>query len=127
MRYLHAVMTTVLLGLLFVGCGRSLEKYGEVPDASAQKTPISAILFSPNEYGGKDVVIEGTISAECPTGGWIHVEDTSGHRIYVEFHGAEFAPIPQRAGRGVVVKGTVYVSEGGSKEVQLLGKGILIQ
>jgi hypothetical protein len=127
MKHLYAIAATVLLALCVIACGKSIETYGETPDEKAAKTPISAILFSPKQYLDKEVVIEGTISSECPTGGWINVQDASGHTIYVEFHGAEFAPIPQRAGSPVVVKGVVFQSEAERKEVQLLGKGVVIR
>jgi hypothetical protein len=127
MKYLGAIAATCLLALCCIACGKRIETYGDIPDEKAIKTPISAILFSPQQYLNKDVVIEGRISTECPTGGWIDVEDASGHTIHVEFHGAEFAPIPQRAGSPVVVKGVVFQSEGPNKEVQLVGKGVVIR
>jgi hypothetical protein len=127
MKHLFATVMTALVGLCCIACGRSIENYGEVPTDLAERTPISAILLSPKEYVGKVVVIEGVIETECPTGGWILVADKEGHKIYVEFHGAEFAPIPQRVGSVVVAKGVVFQSEGQEKEIKLLGKGIGIR
>lgn len=127
MKCLYAIAITVVAALCCISCGRSVEKYGEAPDEKAPKTAIAAILLSPQQYVNEEVVIEGTIATECPTGGWINVEDNEGHTLHVEFHGAEFGPIPQRGGRRVIVKGVVFQSSGPSKEVQLLGRGVLIQ
>ncbi len=122
-----AILLSGLLGLYVVGCGPRVEKFGEAPDETAPKTNISTVLFNPQNHIDKEVIVEGTIASECPTGGWINVRDTSGSTIYVEMHSAPFAPIPQRVGKRVLVKGLVYQSEGTTKETKLLGKGIVIK
>lgn len=127
LKHLFAIAATIFLSLCCVCCEKQPEKYGEIPDEQATRTPITSILDSPETYIDKAVVIEGTIASECPTGGWIGIEDTTGHKIYVELHGTAFAPIPQRIGKKVVVKGIVFQSEGASREVKLLGQGVLIQ
>lgn len=126
MKHLYSFAIAAITVLCCISCEKSSERYGEIPDEKAIRTPISTILFSPQQYLNQEVVIEGTIASECPTGGWIKVKDTAGHNLYVEFHGATFAPIPQRVGRKVIVKGVVFQSESASKEVQLLGKGVMI-
>jgi hypothetical protein len=115
----------IIIGFCCLGCGKKAEQYGEVPTTS--RTPISSILVSPQEYMSKEVVITGVITSECPSGGWIVVEEASGHRIYVDMHGSTFAPIPQRVGETVVVKGIVFQGSGRAKEVKLIGKGVLIK
>lgn len=127
MKYLLSVVIAIFLSFCCVGCGKKVENYGDIPEENAQKTPISAILLSPNQYKDKEVVIEGVITNECPTGGFIYVDDQAGHVLYVEMHGAEFAPIPQRGGHPVVVKGIVFQGEDARKEVKLLGKGVIIR
>lgn len=122
-----AIVLSGLLGLYIIGCGPRVERFGEAPDETAPKTSIGTVLFNPQNYIDKEVVVEGTIASECPTGGWINVRDASGAAIYVEMHSASFAPIPQRAGKGVLVKGLVYQSEGSTKETKLLGKGLVIK
>ena len=116
------LVSTVLFGLSTLGCGAGgVEKFGEALLDNDAKTAIGEIMLNPKNYVDKDVVIEGAIASECPTGGWINVRDASGSAIYVEMHGASFAPIPQRVGKSVLVKGTVYQSEGATKETKLLG------
>ncbi len=121
------LVLTGLFGLYILGCGPGIEKFGDLPAENAAKTAIGTILLNPQTYVDKDVVIEGAIASECPAGGWINVRDNSGGTIYVEMHGSSFVPIPQRVGKNVVVKGTVYQSEGALKEVKLLGKGLIIK
>ncbi|MFH1094298.1 MAG: hypothetical protein V1739_09155 [Candidatus Omnitrophota bacterium] len=115
------------LALYLAGCGPKIEKFGEAPDETQVKTAIATLLVNPQNYQDKEVVVEGVISSECPTGGWIRVNENSGASIYVEMHGSSFAPIPQRVGKKVLVKGTVYQSEGSDKEIKLLGKGLVIR
>ncbi|MDO8536250.1 MAG: hypothetical protein Q7S30_04500 [Candidatus Omnitrophota bacterium] len=117
----------VILGLFVSGCGQGVEKFGDTISGSEPKTAIASILFNPQKYNDKDVVLDGKIVSECPTGGFIYVQDQSGGTIYVEMHSAPFAPIPQRTGRAVQVKGTVYLSGSASKETKLLGKGLVIK
>ena len=116
-----------LLGVYILGCSQRIEKFGEALEETASKTSIGVVLYNPQSYIDKDIVVEGIIASECPTGGWINVRDASGSTIYVEMHGASFAPIPQRVGKSVVVKGTVYQTEGTNKETKLLGKGLIIK
>lgn len=117
----------ILASLYIIGCGTKIEKFGDAPGDTEVRTPIASIVVNPQEYIDKDVVIEGTIASECPAGGWINVKDNSDATIYVEMHGAEFAPIPQRVGKSVTVKGKIYQTEGTPKETQLLGKGLVIK
>ncbi|MBI5207517.1 MAG: hypothetical protein HY934_06970, partial [Candidatus Firestonebacteria bacterium] len=107
----------ILIGLsmlYIIGCSgkNDGEKYGEIPDEKAPKTAVGTIVLNPQEYIDKDVIVEGDIASECPSGGWINVKDKSGATIYVEMHGASFAPIPQKDGSSVVVKVVVYQTEG---------------
>ena len=116
-----------MFGLYICGCGPKIEKFGDAPVENVAKIAIGTILLNPQDYVDKDVVIEGVIDSECPTGGFVYVKDNSGGTIYVEMHSAPFAPIPQRTGKNVIVKGTVYQSEGATKETKLLGKGLVIK
>ena len=121
------VFLVVIFGLFVSGCSQGIEKFGDTISDSEPKTAIGSILFNPQKYSGKDVVLDGKIVSECPTGGFIYVQDTSGGTIYVEMHSAPFAPIPQRTGKAVQIKGTVYLSGGAAKETKLLGKGLVIR
>ena len=117
----------LILGVLICGCKPEVEKFGEPVDDSAAVTAIATVLANPQSYLDKDVVMEGTISSECPAGCNLHLRDSSGATIYVEIHGTSFAPIPQRVGKTARVKGKVYQSEGAEKEIKLFGKGLQIK
>ena len=117
----------VIFGLFVSGCGEKIEKFGDAISDSEPKTAIASILFDPQKYRDKDVILDGKIVSECPTGGFIYVQDASGGTIYVEMHSAPFAPIPQRTGRSAQVKGMVYLSGSAAKETKLLGKGLVIK
>ncbi len=121
------ILVLLLLPGFVYGCGPGIERFGDAPDESAAKTPIASILLSPQKYLDKEVVVEGKISSECPSGCWMNVSDSSGGTIFVEMLGQPFVPIPQRTGKNVAVKGTVYQGSGGSKEVKLTGKGLVIK
>ncbi len=118
----------MLVSTVFIlGCGVRAEKYGDAPSESDAKTSVGTILVNPQSYINKDVVVGGTISSECPSGCWINVKDDSGSVIYVEMQGASFSPIPQRVGKKVIVKGTVFQTEDTPKETRLFGKGLVIR
>ncbi len=121
------ISLTIIFGIFVSGCGQGIEKFGDAISDSEPRTAIASILFDPQKYEDKNVVLDGKIVSECPTGGFIYVQDASGGTIYVEMHSAPFAPIPQRTGRVVQVKGTVYLSGGAAKEIKLLGKGLVIK
>ncbi|MDD5772804.1 MAG: hypothetical protein PHX78_04975 [bacterium] len=125
----------VILGLILIGaaglfissCGSGIEKFGEEIGANTAKTAIGTILLNPGDYVNKEVIIEGKIASECPTGGWINVSDASGGgTIYVEMHGTPIT-IPQRVGKNVEVKGMVYQTESEPKETKILAKGLIIK
>ncbi len=130
MRRIYLFWRLALIGLVSLvaySCGSKVERFGDAPAEDATKIAIRTLLSNPQNYIDKDVIIEGTISSECPTGCWINVKDSSGAIIYVEMHSAPFAPIPQRVGRSVIVKGTVYQTGDTVKETKLLGKGLIIK
>ena len=130
MKKIYMILGVVLIGLFglyILGCGPKIERFGDVPQENVPKTAIGTILLNSQNYIDKDVIIEGVIASECPTGSWINVQDKSAGTIYVEMHGSSFAPIPQRVGRNVIVKGTAYQSGGTTKEIKLLGKGLIIK
>lgn len=122
------ILTVILAAGIFIyGCGSKTEKFGETIENNAAKTVIGTVLLNPKDYVNKDVVIEGRIASECPTGGWITVQDiTNGGTIYVEMHGTPIT-IPQRVGYNVVVKGMVYQTESTPPETKILGKGLVIK
>ena len=121
------VLGLSVLGFFVLGGVSKVEKFGELPNVYAGKTAIGSILVNPKKYLDKTVVIEGVIAKECPGGCWMHVRDTSGGVMFVEMKGTSYAPIPQRTGKYVMVKGVVYQNQGNTRETKLLGKGLIIK
>jgi hypothetical protein len=116
-----------MLGLMIIGCAKKGEQFGDAPSGSAAKTAIASILLEPDKYLDKEVITEGRIISECPSGCNIVVRDASGGTIFVEMRGNSFIPLPQRVGKTVLVKGTVYQGQGSDKENKIFAKGLIIQ
>ena len=72
-----------------------------------------AILKDPSSYAGKELVLSGTIAAECGSGCWFLLDDGTG-QLYVDLAGNNFA-IPQLQGSDVVMKGVIRVENGDPK------------
>ncbi len=101
------------------GCGGGgTEQYGEAITV-AERTPVADILSDPHSLDGAVVRIEGVIQSECPSGCWFTLDD-DGAVIWVDLapHGIA---IPQRVGSGVVVEGTVRMTE---SRTMVLGSGV---
>lgn len=118
----NCVLSILILSMPVVvaGCGRT-EQYGAVISGQV-RTHIGDILKNPREYEGKDVVIEGKIVRECPTGCWLDLKDESGI-IYIDVEPSGFA-IPQKLKRKAAVEGTVKLERG---RPLIIGKGVEIQ
>lgn len=66
-RLLVAVALPVFL-LLVIGCsGSGTTQLGTPIPSDAQVTTLGAVLASAGEYNGKEVVISGRVSGQCPS------------------------------------------------------------
>jgi uncharacterized protein YdeI (BOF family) len=82
---------------------------------------IGEILQSPASFEGKDVVVEGKITTECPSGCWFILDDGTGS-IYVDILPSNFV-IPQKRGEDALVHGEVMIKEG---DPMIVGKKVEI-
>lgn len=123
----HGIALFITLAVLLNGCGPKGEKFGDAPADSLARTAVSSILKNPEKYMDKEVVIEGKIVSECPSGCFFNLRDNSGGTIFVELKGNSFIPLPQRTGRTAVVKGTVFQGQGATKETKVFAKGLTIK
>ncbi|MCF8243206.1 MAG: DUF4920 domain-containing protein [Melioribacteraceae bacterium] len=85
------------------------KKYGK--DISLEKTTkIEDILAAPEEYVGKKVLIEGTITDVCATRGcWINVAGPEGYQtIKVKVNDGEIVFPMEAKGKTALVEGEVY-------------------
>jgi hypothetical protein len=114
MRY-SAPAVVLALGLVIAGCGTRAgtiraATYGKAIPAGMAVTTARQILESPAAYEGKDVLVAGTITSECPSGGWIWVKDETA-QIYVNMHPTNVY-IPQKVGARVRAMGKVVLESG---------------
>jgi hypothetical protein len=84
--------------------------YGKAIPPEMVVTTAKEILTNPAAYEGKDVLVAGKITSECPSGGWIWVKDETG-TIYVNMHPTNVF-IPQRVGKMVRAMGKVVLESG---------------
>jgi uncharacterized protein YdeI (BOF family) len=120
MRFLAIGMITAALVAGMVGCSTTtVSKYGKAIPTGAQVVPAKDILANPTGFEGKEVVVTGKITSECPSGGWVWVKDASGE-IYVNMHPTNVF-IPQKVGKTVKAMGTVVLEQG---RPQVVGAGL---
>ena len=127
------VLGVILIGVavLFTMCigdckATGGENFGDIPGENPAITAVGTVMLNPQRYLDKEVIVEGVIASECPTGGWINIRDNSGGTINFNMHGTTVGPIPQRVGSKVIAKGMVYQTEGTPKETKLLASGLRI-
>ncbi|MEQ8768197.1 MAG: hypothetical protein RL885_30115 [Planctomycetota bacterium] len=108
----------LLLTLLLLTACSDPETFGTL-DGPSQKVTVGDVLESKET---QTVLLEGTISKECPSGCWFYAQDESGE-VRVELAGTGIT-LPQRVGSKVTVRGDVSVDDDGV--VQILGTGVRI-
>jgi hypothetical protein len=80
---------------------------------------IADILVNPKEYDGKNVIVRGKISRECPSGCWFNLQDGNAV-IYIDLLPSNIV-IPQKTGSSARVTARV-VREG--SDVYLIGSKV---
>jgi uncharacterized protein YdeI (BOF family) len=120
----YITISAAALGLLLlavlVGCGANNKaKYGKTIPTDMAVTAAKQILDNPTDFEGKDVLVSGKITSECPSGGWVWLKDNSGE-IYVNMHPTNVS-IPQKVGSTVKAVGKVILESG---RPQIVGYGL---
>jgi len=114
-----ALIVMIFTSALFLqGCSSKTASYGK-PITKSETTGIGDILARPAQFDGKTVKVEGKIVEECPSGGWVTLEDGAA-TIYVDLHPSYFA-IPQAQGRRAIAQGTVKKT---GPQVSMVGEGV---
>jgi hypothetical protein len=110
-------LTLILVVAAFVvGCGAKTggtaksNVYGKAIPADMAVTTAKEILTNPQAWEGKDVLVAGKITSECPSGGWVWVQDSTG-QVYVNMHPTNVF-IPQHVGKNVRAMGKVVLESG---------------
>jgi len=84
-----------------------------------QVVKIGDILTNPKGYDGKEVIVKGKISRECPSGCWFNLQDGNAV-IYIDLLPSNIV-IPQKTGSSATVTARV-VREG--SDVYLIGSKV---
>ena len=104
----------ITLAVVCCGGGAKAEAksnaYGKAIPADMAVTTAKEILTNPQEWEGKDVLVAGKITSECPSGGWIWTQDSTG-QVYVNMHPTNVF-IPQHVGKNVRAMGKVVLESG---------------
>ena len=108
-----------------VGCGAKTggtvksNAFGKAIPTGMAVTTAKEILANPQAWEGKDVLVTGKITSECPSGGWVWVQDSTA-QVYVNMHPTNVF-IPQRVGHRVRAMGRVVLESGSP---QVVGYGL---
>ena len=106
----------LVVAAVVVGCGAKKagtaksNAYGKAIPADMAVTTAKEILTNPQAWEGKDVLVAGKITSECPSGGWVWVQDSTG-QVYVNMHPTNVF-IPQAVGKNVRAMGKVVLESG---------------
>jgi hypothetical protein len=114
MRYvafgLALLAAAVVMGCPGKGSAVKAATYGKPIPPDMVVTTVKAIADNPTAWEGKDVLLAGRITSECPSGGWIWLKDETGE-MYVNMHPTNVF-IPQRVGSRVRAMGRVVLESG---------------
>jgi hypothetical protein len=111
-----ALGLALVVAAVVVGCGAKKagtaksNAYGKAIPADMAVTTSKEILSNPQAWEGKDVLVTGKITSECPSGGWVWVQDSTG-QVYVNMHPTNVF-IPQHVGKNVRAMGKVVLESG---------------
>ena len=111
-----ALGLALVFAAVVVGCGAKKagtaksNAYGKAIPADMALTTAKEILTNPQAWEGKDVLVAGKITSECPSGGWVWVQDSTG-QVYVNMHPTNVF-IPQHVGKNVRAMGKVVLESG---------------
>jgi hypothetical protein len=111
-----ALGLALVVAAVVVGCGAKKagtaksNAYGKAIPTDMAVTTAKEIVANPQAWEGKDVLVAGKITSECPSGGWVWVQDSTG-QVYVNMHPTNVF-IPQHVGKNVRAMGKVVLESG---------------
>ena len=109
-----------LLGLALLVLSSAQAK-DEPAEPKGEEVKIIDILQDAADFEGQNVIVEGIIETECPSGCWFIVNDDTGS-IYVDILPSNFV-IPQKRGEDAKVYGEVVIKDG---DPMIIGKMVKI-
>jgi uncharacterized protein YdeI (BOF family) len=111
-----ALVVALAAVAVVAGCGAKTggttqsNVYGKAIPSDMTVTTAREIAKDPQAWEGKDVLVAGKITSECPSGGWVWVQDSTG-QVYVNMHPTNVF-IPQHVNGGVRAMGKVVLESG---------------
>ena len=93
----------------------------EPAELSGEVVKLQDIIKNESAYEGKNVVVEGKIETECPSGCWFILNDETAS-LYIDILPSNFV-IPQKSGHDARVYGEVAIKDG---DPMLIGKIVKI-
>jgi len=124
-KYIAIGLVALVAAVVVLGCGAKKtgaaksNAYGKAIPADMAVTSAREILTNPQAWEGKDVLVTGRIASECPSGGWVWVQDSTG-QVYVNMHPTNVF-IPQHVGKNVRAMGKVVLESG---QPSVIGYGL---
>jgi len=124
-KFIALGLVVLAVAAVVVGCGSTRagtnksNAYGKPIPADMAVTTAKTILDNPQALEGKDVLVSGRIVSECPSGGWVWVQDSTG-QVYVNMHQTNVF-IPQHVNGGVRAMGKVVLESG---QPSVIGYGL---
>ena len=117
----HGLIVAALLGATALAACASGQTYGKAVSTKAS-TPIADIAREGKAAAGKHVVVEGKVTAVCPSGCWINVSDSNGTILHIEVAG-DFAFPQTIVGKTARAEGNLRYSQAKSK-IELAASGV---
>ncbi|NLC58143.1 MAG: hypothetical protein GX774_15025 [Armatimonadetes bacterium] len=117
------VVLAVLAAAIYLVAGPSggQADLGQGVPAEATITTIGELTANPEAYNGKEVVVKGKLTEECPSSGcWGVVNDGTGS-IRFDTAASGWAMPLGKTGSEITVRGSVSVSETGTPQIAAIG------
>jgi len=117
-------LAVLVVAAIVIGCGAGARKakasgFGKPIPADMPVTTARELNDNPQAFEGKEVLVAGKVTSECPSGGWIWVKDETGD-VYVNMHPTNVF-IPQHVNGQVRAMGRVVLESG---RPQIVGIGL---
>lgn len=116
-----AIVAALLGGAIYYVAAPRKTSYGAAISPAEKPTAIRELQDNPKDYVGREVVIQGKITKQCPTSGcWWYIDDGTGE-IRADSTGGNFALPVGHEGSQVRTRGKVVETETGQVEIAALG------
>jgi hypothetical protein len=116
-------LSLMLIIVPIAACGGGTT-YGEEVKGEATTT-IKESLVDGKAADGKDAIVEGKVTAVCPSGCWFDIADDNGNAMHILI-GGDFAVPKSLNGKDVAVAGYLQYNKG-KETVELVATGVTVR